>query len=115
MTTTNPAALPDSDAAEAADGVVAAEIAAIDGSKKPPTLAEILAAIGVDTPALETRIAALLAPVPGGIPQQLLIDAIENAVSASALYLKIGELLIAAQLFSKTGKGPVGHASVEVA
>jgi hypothetical protein len=83
-------------------------------SPAPPTLEEILAAIGVDNEALRERILTLIGQFPGGIPQQLLFDAINNAVSVNALYLKIGEVYVAAQKFALTGKGPVGHASVEL-
>jgi hypothetical protein len=79
-----------------------------------PSMLDILAAIGVDNAELQARIAYLLTKFPNGIPQQLLFDCINNVVSAQALYLKIGEVMVAAQQFSRTGKGPVGHASVEV-
>ena len=80
-----------------------------------PSLLEILEGIGVNSAALQAHIAYLLSKFPNGIPQQLLFDAINNVIPAQALYLKIGEVMVAAQQFSLKGKGPVGHASVEVA
>jgi hypothetical protein len=82
---------------------------------KMPTVDEILAAIGVNNEALRARIAALLATFPNGIPQQILADTVNNVISSAALLLKIGEVYVAAEKFAQTGKGPVGHASVEVA
>jgi hypothetical protein len=81
---------------------------------KFPTVAEVLVSIGTNNEVLQARIAKLLAQFPNGIPQQLLFDAINNSVSTQALLLKIGEIMVAAKKFSQSGKGPVGHASVEV-
>lgn len=79
-----------------------------------PSMLDILEGIGVNSAALQAHLAYLLSKFPNGIPQQLLFDAINNVIPAQALYLKIGEVMVAAQQFSLKGKGPVGHASVEV-
>jgi hypothetical protein len=80
-----------------------------------PSVDEVLAGAGVDVEALKRRIADLLASFPNGIPQGILTDTIENFCSARAIYTKLGEVYVAAHKFAQTGKGPVGHASAEVA
>jgi hypothetical protein len=81
---------------------------------KTPTVEEILASIGVNNEALKAKIAELLLKFPNGIPQSIIFDLLNNTVSTPALYAKLGEVYVAAVKFSQTGKGPVGHASVEV-
>jgi len=83
--------------------------------QKMPTVDEVLEAVGTDTVALKARIGDLLGKFPNGVPQALLFDVINNAVSPQALFLKIAEAYIAATGVALTGGGPVGHSSAEVA
>lgn len=103
---------------ETAPQIASAEAPAstyVDGTWKIPDALSLLGGARVDVDALLKRVDELTRQFPLGIPEGLLVDALENAISTRTLYARLGEVLVAWNLFRQTGKGPVGHAPVEVA